>query len=103
MTSERRQPPLRRLVRRVEQADIPAWLMGERVTQRGRLRLLALFVLFDVLLVVAVVLSFQTTELIEEEITLQQTRQVYDIEIHRQVITDTTVITEVIPYGSTPQ
>jgi len=103
MSSQGRQPPIQGFVRRVEQASIPAWLIGERLTQRGRLRLLALFVLFDVLLVVAVVLSFQATELIEEETTLQQTREVYDVEIRQQIITDTTVITQVIPYGSRPQ
>lgn len=103
MSSQRPHPPVREPPRHVEHADIPARLIEERVTQRGRLRLLALFVLFDVLLIVAVVLSFQATELIEEEITLQETREVYDVEIHRQIITDTKVITEVIPYGSTPQ
>jgi hypothetical protein len=90
-------------LRRVEQTSIPAWLIGERLIQRGRLRLLALFTLFDLLLIVAVVLSFQATELIEEETTLQQTREVYEVEIRQQIMTDTTVITQVIPYGSTPQ
>ena len=103
MSLQDRQPPVHRSTRPAEQANIPAWLIGERAIQRGRLRLLALLVLFDLLLVVAVVLSFQATELIEEEITLQQTRQVYDVEIRRQVITDTTVVTKIIPYGSTPQ
>jgi hypothetical protein len=58
-----------------------------------------LFVLFDALLIVAVLLSFQGSELVQEEVTLVQTRQVYDIQITEQVITQTTVITKVMPYG----
>jgi hypothetical protein len=65
----------------------------------SRLRLLGLFVLFDILLIVAVLLSFQGSELVQEEVTLTQTRQVYDIRIAEQVITHTIVITQVMPYG----
>ena len=72
----------------------------EKQNVRGsRLRLLGLFVLFDALLIVAVLLSFQTTELVHEEVTLEQTREVYDIQITEQVITHTTVITQIMPYG----
>jgi hypothetical protein len=60
---------------------------------------MGLFVLFDALLIVAVLLSFQTNELVHEEITLEQTREVYDIRITEQVITHTTVITQIMPYG----
>jgi hypothetical protein len=70
-----------------------------QASRRSKLRLLGLFVLFDALLIVAVLLSFQGTELIHEEVTLTQTREVYDIRITEQVITHTTVITEVMPYG----
>jgi hypothetical protein len=65
----------------------------------SRLRLLGLFVLFDILLIVAVLLSFQGSELVQEEVTLTQTRQVYDIRVAEQVITHTKVITQVMPYG----
>lgn len=72
----------------------------ERQNARGsRLRLIGLFVLFDALLIVAVLLSFQTTELVHEEVTLEQTREVYDIRITAEVITHTTVITQIMPYG----
>ena len=65
----------------------------------SRLRLLGLFVVFDVLLIVAVLLSFQQTELVHQEVILLQTREVYDIQVNEQVITHTTVITQVMPYG----
>ena len=68
----------------------------------SKLRLLGLFFLFDALLIVAVLLSFQGTELVQEEVTLIQTREVFEVQIHEQVITDTTVITHVMPYGWTP-
>lgn len=74
--------------------------LEESQNARGsRLRLLGLFVLFDVLLIVAVLLSFQTTELVQEEVTLMQTREVYDVQITEQVITHTIVITQIMPYG----
>jgi len=60
---------------------------------------LGLFFLFDVLLIVAVLLSFQGAELIQEEVTLKQTREVYDIQVREQVITHTIVVTKVMPYG----
>lgn len=71
-------------------------------TRWSRIRLLGLFFLFDALLIVAVLLSFQGTELIQEEVTLIQTREVVEIQIREQVITDTTTITRVMPYGWTP-
>ena len=74
--------------------------LEERQSFRGsRLRLLGLFVLFDILLIVAMLLSFQRTELIHKEVTLIQTREVYDIQVTEQVITHTTVITQVMPHG----
>lgn len=75
-------------------------LTEKEVIRQGRRRLLMLLFLFDALLIVAVLLSFQETELVEQEITLVQTREVYDIEIRQQVITHTTVITQIIPYGA---
>ena len=68
----------------------------------SKLRLLGLFFLFDALLIVAVLLSFQGTELIQEEVTLIQTREVFETRVHELVITDTTVITQVMPNGWTP-
>jgi hypothetical protein len=74
----------------------------DQSTRRSRLRLLGLFFLFDALLIVAVLLSFQGSELVQQEVTLIQTREVFEVQIHEQVITDTTVITRVMPYGWTP-
>jgi hypothetical protein len=74
-------------------------LQERQSARQSRLRLLGLFLLFDALLVVAVLLSFQGTELIHEEVTLRQTREVFDIRVTEQVITHTTVITQVMPYG----
>jgi hypothetical protein len=65
----------------------------------GRVRLLGLFFLFDALLIVAVLLSFQGAELIHKEVTLVQTREVVDIQVREQVITHTIVVTQVMPYG----
>ncbi|HUT21555.1 MAG TPA: hypothetical protein VM366_20575 [Anaerolineae bacterium] len=70
--------------------------------RRGRKRLLALLFLFDALLIVATLLSFQNAELVEEEQMLEETRDVYETVYREQVITVTTVITEVVPYGSIP-
>ena len=53
----------------------------------------------SILLIVAVLLSSQGTELIHQEVILTQTREVYDIQVTEQVITLTTVITQVMPYG----
>jgi hypothetical protein len=72
------------------------------VARWGKLRLLGLFFLFDALLIVAVLLSFQGTELVQEEVTLIQTREVFETRIRELVITDTTVITQVMPHGWTP-
>ena len=89
----------------LELSDLPGGtdIAAERnVVRQGRLRLLALLFLFDLLLIVATLLSFQKTELIEQEITLQQTKQVYDHVYRQETITQTTTITKVIPYGSEP-
>jgi hypothetical protein len=75
--------------------------IGENGNARqSRFRLVGLLLLFDALLIAAVVLSFQTSELVEEEVTLRQTREVYDVEIRELVITSTQIITEIVPYGS---
>jgi hypothetical protein len=82
--------PLRSPLTRIDEGRSARW---------GRVRLLGLFFLFDVLLIVAVLLSFQGAELIQEEVTLKQTREVYDIQVHEQVITHTSVVTQIMPYG----
>jgi hypothetical protein len=85
---------------RARPGRLPVGRLEKQSSARSsRLRLLGLFFLFDALLIVAVLLSFQGTELIEEEVTLQQTREVYDIEIRELVITQTQLITVVKPYG----
>ncbi len=71
-----------------------------RGVRQSRWRFLALLILFDILLVAVVVLSFQRTELVQEEVELRQTREVYDVQIHQEVITQTVIITEVVPHGS---
>jgi hypothetical protein len=86
------QRPFRSTLSRIDEGRSARW---------GRVRLLGLFFLFDVLLVVAVLLSFQGAELIQEEVTLKQTREVYDIQVREQVITHTIVVTQVMPYGWT--
>jgi hypothetical protein len=81
----------------------PLGKMPESKSARwGKLRLLGLFFLFDALLIIAVLLSFQGTELIQEEVTRIQTREVFETRIHELVITDTTVITQVMPNGWAP-
>jgi hypothetical protein len=78
--------------------------LGNQIGEKGnahrnKFRLIGLLILFDALLIATVVLSFQTSELVEEETTLRQTREVYDVEIREQVITSTQIITEIVPYG----
>jgi hypothetical protein len=68
--------------------------------RQTKLRLLGLLFLFDALLIAAVLLSFQETELAEEVIRLEQTREVFSTVIIQEIITHTTVITEIVPYGS---
>ena len=83
----------------------PGLLARARKRRNGgpaKMRLVALLILFDALLIAAVLLSFQRAELVEEEVTLLQTREVYDVNVLEQVVTHTTVITEIIPYGSEP-
>jgi hypothetical protein len=70
--------------------------------RRGRKRLLALLILFDTLLIAATVLSFQNAELVEHEQTIEETRAVYEVLYHQQPVTVTTIITQIVPYGSIP-
>jgi hypothetical protein len=78
-------------------------IASDKVTVRqGRRRLIALLFLFDAVLIVAVLLSFQGTELVEEERVLLETQQVYVTRYPGGIVTNTTVITKIIPYGSQP-
>lgn len=84
---------------------IKSLLSGELLANQARahkskLRLLGLLILFDTLLIAAVFLSFQSAELVEQVIELEQTREVYATVVIQKIITYTTVITQVVPYGS---
>ena len=70
--------------------------------RQSRKRLIALLFLFDSLLIVATMLSFQEAELIEQEQTLQDFKETVVVEYTSQVETYTTTITEIVPYGSVP-
>ena len=72
----------------------------QRSVRWSRLRLLGLFFLFDALLIVAVLLSFQGTELVQEEVTLLETREVIETLVVERVATQVVEIKEVVPYGS---
>lgn len=82
--------------------DTPNDVPVQGAVRRGRKRLLALLFLFDALLIVATLLSFQNAELVEEEQVLEEARDVYETVYREQVVTVTTVITKVVPYGSIP-
>ena len=69
------------------------------LVHKSRVRLFWLLFLFDALLIMAVLLSFQGPELIDEVITLEETREVYATRIIKQTVTHIKVITEVRPYG----
>ncbi len=68
----------------------------------GRLRLFVLLLLFDFLLIAAVILSMQKAELIEEKSIRIATREVYERWIRERLVTATETITLVVPYGSLP-
>ena len=70
--------------------------------RQSRKRLIALLFLFDSLLIVATLLSFQEAELIEEEQILRDVRETIEIQYTREVLTYTTTTIQVIPYGSVP-
>ncbi len=78
------------------------WSSRLDLKHSNRLRLLLLLLLFDMLLIAAVLLSFQEAELIDQVIQYEQTREIYATRIIEQVYTETTIITQIIPYGSLP-
>lgn len=89
-------------LRRVSPPGISDIATEKEAVRQSRKRLVALLFLFDALLITATLLSFQEAELIEREFILQETREVVEVIYQEQVITQTTVITEIIPYGSVP-
>ncbi len=68
--------------------------------RQSRLRLLTLLVLFDVMLIAAVLLSFQAKEYVDQVELLKQTREVIVTVMVEQQIIHTHVVTEIVPYGS---
>jgi uncharacterized membrane protein YidH (DUF202 family) len=93
---------LKRLLSRLTPSGTVAPSADRQAINQSRKRLIALLILFDAVLIAATLLSFQQAELIEEEVTLLQTKEVTDILNQDQVFTTTTAITEIIPYGSVP-
>jgi hypothetical protein len=83
-------------------SDMTDHVPMQGTVRRGRKRLLALLFLFDALLIVATMLSFQNAELVEQEQMVQETRAVYEVLYREQVVSVTTVITQIVPYGSIP-
>jgi len=85
------QPRLDRLLKRFGQRE---------GSSTGRTRLVALLFLFDALLIVAVLLSFQGTELniVRKELVL--TREVITTQVHLVESTEIVPVTRVIPYGA---
>jgi hypothetical protein len=93
---------LKGILERIELPGIAGLSKERDAIRQSRKRLIALLFLFDAVLIVATLLSLQKAELIEEELTLLETKEVYDILYQEQVFTQTIVVTEIIPYGSVP-
>jgi hypothetical protein len=93
---------VREWLRRVGPLGMTGYTRAQGAVRQGRKRLLAMLFLFDALLIAATLLSFQSAELVEQEQTIQETRAVYEVLYHEQVVNVTTVITQVVPYGSIP-
>lgn len=72
----------------------------QKARRQSKLRLLTLLVLFDLLLLAAVLLSFQQKEFIDRIQVLEKTREVIVTVIIQQTVTSTRVVTEILPYGS---
>jgi|GEM_PF-6951477 len=86
--------------------EIGAFLNGPTLDERqkarrqSKLRLFILLVLFDILFLAAVLLSFQEKEYIEHIEHLERTREVIVTVIIEQTVTSTRVVTEIVPYGA---
>lgn len=93
---------VRQWLGRVGRPEVPALVPARNAMRRGRKRLLVLLFLFDALLIVATLLSFQSAELVEQEQMVKETRDVYEVVYREEVVTQTTVVTEIVPYGSIP-
>ena len=70
------------------------------VIREGRIRLLALLFLFDMLLIVATLLSFQKDELITQRIYVQETQEAVERVVEEISVTETIRTTVIIPYGA---
>lgn len=68
--------------------------------RKSKFRLLSLLILFDILLIVAVLLSFQAKEYVDQIEQLEKTREVIVTVMVEQQIISTRVVTEIVPYGS---
>ena len=98
--SDRLRP--RDLLKRIDVPGILGKSSDRNAMLQGRTRLIALLFLFDTLLIVATLFSFQRAEVRTELIELEQTKEVLAIQYRQEVITHTTAITTIIPYGQDP-
>ena len=96
------QPRFGKLLERLAPPGISDIRSERDAIRQSRKRLIALLFLFDSLLIVATLLSFQEAELIEKEEILTDIRETIEIQYTREVLTYTTTTTEIIPYGSVP-
>ena len=85
------QPTLARLLKSIGQRE---------GSNTGRTRLIALLFLFDTLLIVAVLLSFQGSELNIVREDLIMTREVITTQVHVVESTEVIPVTRVIEYGA---
>ena len=86
-----------------ERAELPgiADISVERdVIHQGRIRLLALLFLFDTLLIVATLLSFQKAELKIQQVHVLETQEAVEYFVEQVNVTETIHTVEIIPYGA---
>jgi hypothetical protein len=84
-------------------AELPGFAdpsQDKDVIREGRMRLLALLFLFDTLLIVATLLSFQKDELITQRIYVLETQEAVESVVEQINITETIRTIEIIPYGA---
>jgi hypothetical protein len=91
---------LKNLFERAELPGISDLAAEKDVIRQGRIRLLALLFLFDSLLIVATLLSFQKTELRIREIQVLETQEAVERFVEQVNVTETIRTTEIIPYGA---
>ena len=86
-----------------ERAELPGFAdpsQDKDVIRQGRIRLMALLFLFDSLLIVATLLSFQKDELIVERTYVLETQEAVERIVEQVGITETIHTTEIIPFGA---